>query len=137
MVNVLACAQADIPELAKLNRQLIEDEQADNPMTEAQLARRMEEFLGAGYRAFFFEADGSRVGYALVDVTKTPLYLRHFFICREHRRQGYGREAFFALLGHLRVSEMDLDVYVWNHRGILFWKSLGFAARSMNMRLKK
>lgn len=136
MVNILACAQADIPELARLNRQLIEDEQADNPMMEAQLARRMEEFLGAGYRAFFLEADGNRVGYALVDITKSPLYLRHFFICREHRRQGYGRAAFFALLRHLRVSEMDLDAYVWNRRGIEFWKSLGFTERSLNMRLK-
>ncbi len=136
MVNVQACTQADIPELAELNRMLIEDEKADNPMTAAQLARRMAEFLGAGYKAFFFQAEGTRVGYALVDFTKSPLYLRHFFICREHRRQGYGRAAFFALLKHLQVSQMDLDVYVWNHRGILFWKSLGFAARSMNMRLK-
>ena len=137
MVNILACTKADIPELARLNRMLIEDEKADNAMTVPQLRRRLEEFLGAGYQAFFLMAQGRRVGYALVDITKTPLYLRHFFVIREYRRMGYGREAFMALLDHLRVSEMDLDVYVWNHRGLQFWKSLGFAARSISMRFKK
>ena len=137
MIGVLSCSKSDIPELARLNRMLIEDEKADSTMTVAQLERRMKGFLASGYQAYFFMADTNRVGYALVDIAKTPLYLRHFFICRDSRRKGHGREAFFALLAHLDVREMDLDVFLWNHRGIAFWKSLGFLPRSFSMRFKK
>jgi ribosomal protein S18 acetylase RimI-like enzyme len=137
MITIQACTQADVPELSRLNRMLIEDEQADNLMTIPQLEQRMAGFLSADYDAFFFAAEGNRVGYALVDQTKTPPYLRHFFICRDCRRMGYGREAFFALLNHLRISEIDLDVYTWNHRGLAFWESLGFSKRCINMRFTK
>jgi ribosomal protein S18 acetylase RimI-like enzyme len=116
---------------------LIEDEKAENNMTIPQLEQRMADFLISEYNAFFFEADGKRVGYALVSMVKAPLYLRQFFICREDRRMGYGKMAFYALLNHLQVSEIDLDVYAWNHRGISFWKSLGFFERCYNMRFKK
>ena len=137
MVNVHACAQADVPELVRLNRMLIEDEQADNAMTAPELERRMAGFLAGVYRAFFFNAEGRRAGYALVDLSKSPVYLRQFFICRDCRRMGYGREALFALLEHLRVSEIDLDVYAWNSRGLAFWQALGFAERCRGMRFQK
>jgi ribosomal protein S18 acetylase RimI-like enzyme len=137
MITIQACTQADVTELSRLNRMLIEDEQADNPMSLPELEQRMAGFLAGDYNAFFFAAEGNRVGYALVDQMKTPPYLRHFFICRDCRRLGYGREAFFALLSHLRISEIDLDVYVWNHRGLAFWESLGFSKRCINMRFTK
>ncbi len=119
-----------------MNRMLIEDEQADNPMTIPQLEERMTAFLRSGYEAFLFEADGKNVGYALVDGTKTPPYLRHFFIGRECRRMGYGKAAFHALLEQLGTREIDIDVFVWNARGLAFWKSLGFAERCLMMRFR-
>ncbi len=137
MINILAATPDHIAELARLNRMLIEDEQAENTMSLPQLEERMAGFLRSGYKAFLFEAAGARVGYALVNMTKTPFYLRQFFICRENRRRGYGKAAFYALLACLQVQEIDIDVYVWNKRGISFWKSVGFTERCYNMRFKK
>ena len=137
MLNVLDCTPNDAEALARLNRMLIEDEKAENTMTLSQLEQRMADFLSSQYRAFFFEAGGKRVGYALVDMSKTPLYLRQFFICRESRRMGYGKTAFHSLLERLQTAEIDIDVYVWNHGGVSFWKSLGFSERCYNMRFKK
>lgn len=137
MMTIQVCTQADVPELSRLNRMLIEDEQADNPMTDAQLEQRMADFLSADYEAFFFAAEDVRVGYALVNRTKDPLYLRQFFICREHRRMGYGREAFFALLNHLKCAAIDIEVYVWNHRALAFWELLGFSKRCIGMRFTR
>ena len=91
MIDLTICTQKDVAALAQMNRLLIEDEKAENSMSLPQLEERMRNFLNTGYSAFFFEADGERVGYALVDMIKTPLYLRQFFIRRESRRRGYGR----------------------------------------------
>ena len=137
MIKVLPCTPDDVVELAELNRLLIEDEKAENTMTLPQLEQRMADFLNADYKAFFFEADGQHVGYALVHMTAAPLYLRQFFICRAYRRMGYGQKSFYALLELLQTTEIDIDVYAWNQRGLSFWKSLGFSDRCYNMRFKK
>jgi ribosomal protein S18 acetylase RimI-like enzyme len=137
MIHVTICTQDDVAALAQMNRMLIEDEKAENSMSLPQLEERMVGFLNTSYRAFFFEVDGERVGYALVDMSKAPLYLRQFFIRRESRRMGFGKMAFSALLEHLKTQEIDIDVYAWNQRGISFWKSLGFTERCYNMRFRK
>ncbi|MDR2933029.1 MAG: GNAT family N-acetyltransferase [Oscillospiraceae bacterium] len=137
MISIHMCTESDIPVLAQLNRMLIEDEKADNNMTISDLEQRMTDFLSSEYKAFFFEADERRIGYALINTAKNPFYLRQFFIGRKNRRMGYGKEAFHALLKHMKVSTIDLDVYAWNHRGISFWKSLGFSERYYNMRFEE
>ena len=137
MINVINCTLHDTVELARLNHMLIEDEKAENTMTLSQLDQRMAGFLNTDYKAFYFETNENRLGYALVNMTTTPLYLRQFFISREYRRMGYGQQSFYALLDQLQTVEIDIDVYTWNQRGIAFWKSLGFSERCYNMRFKK
>ncbi|REJ11946.1 MAG: GNAT family N-acetyltransferase [Paenibacillaceae bacterium] len=117
-----------------MNKQLIEDEQHDNPMNVAQLAERMRGFLSGTYSAWLFVAGDDVKGYALVDHGRHPLYLRQFFICRHCRRQGWGRKGFHLLLQELGTDMIDIDVLVWNMRGRRFWESLGFAGRSIRMR---
>ncbi len=134
MIDLRACTSKDVLELAQMNRMLIEDERAENDMTLAQLEGRMQGFLAGEYRAFLFEKAGERVGYALVNPSAVPVYLRQFFICREKRRTGLGKEAFHALLAHLNLDTIDIDVYVWNETGRAFWQSLGFRARAISMR---
>jgi GNAT superfamily N-acetyltransferase len=75
-------------------------------------------------------------GTALVNASAAPLYLRQFFIRREKRRQGLGRQAFHVLLNHLNIETIDIDVYVWNEAGRAFWKSLGFFERAVSMRYR-
>jgi GNAT superfamily N-acetyltransferase len=136
-MKIVDCSMDDVRLLAEMNRMLIEDEKAETKLSLPQLEERMANFLQTDYRAYFFETDGRVIGYALCNKQKAPIYLRHFFICREERRKGYGKQAFHALLDHLHTGEIDIDVYVWNHSGLAFWESLGFQKRCYAMRYKR
>ncbi|MBO9608838.1 MAG: GNAT family N-acetyltransferase [Paenibacillaceae bacterium] len=133
-MNIRACTDGDLPLLAALNKQLIEDERHDNPMNVEQLAARMKAWIDSEYRAYLFETGGQVVGYALIRHTKQPLYLRHFFIGRDSRRKGYGKLAFAKLLETVGAEQIDIEVLHWNEAGYSFWKSLGFRERSVSMR---
>ena len=103
-----------------------------------ELEARMAGFLSDGYDAYFCLDGGARVvGYALVNMAATPLYLRQFFICRGERRKGYGKEFFSALLEHLNITTIDIEVLSGNEAGVAFWESLGFKRRSIYMRLER
>ncbi|MFC0214143.1 GNAT family N-acetyltransferase [Paenibacillus chartarius] len=133
-VKVCAGKEAELELLAKLNKQLIEDEKHDNPMNVAQLKDRMRAFISTDYRAYLFEANGETAGYALVNHSRQPLHVRQFFICRECRRNGYGRAAFEKLLEQLHTQHVDIEVMYGNEAGYAFWKSIGFVERSIYMR---
>lgn len=136
-MDIRKCILDDVPQLAFFNKQLIEDETSNNPMTIEELEERMTGFLKSEYDAYFFLVDETVVGYALVKKTCTPLYLRQFLIEREYRRKHYGREAFRALLEYLGVERMDIEVLPWNERGMRFWESCGFKEISRYMRFEK
>ncbi len=123
--------------LTRMYRELAEDEKSDTAQTDEQYQQCMEGFLKRGDRAFVFLTGRSVVGYALVMTERKPYYLRHFYISRSKRRKGYGRTAFQILLATLGTDTVDLDVFVWNERGIAFWQSLGFEPRAHLMRLKR
>jgi GNAT superfamily N-acetyltransferase len=135
-VTIQICSDKDLDLLAKLNKQLIEDEKHNNQMKVEQLKERMKGFINSDYRAYKFENLGEIVGYALVNHSRQPLYLRHFFICRQSRRKGYGKMAFKKLLELLNTKDIDIEVMYWNNTGYGFWKSLGFNERSIYMRLE-
>ena len=136
-MNIRVCTAGDVSLLAQLNRQLIEDERSDNAMTLPELEARMRWFLETEYTAYFFYEEGQVVGYALVRHTAQPLYLRQFFIVREHRRKHYGKQAVALLLKTLNTQKIDIEVYTWNERGIRFWESCGFRPRSLYMRYEQ
>ena len=136
-MSLMVCSEAESGLLAAMNKELIEDEQSDNQMTENQLKERMEGFLRGSYHAYLLKAGDDVVGYALCDMAKTPIYLRQFFIKREFRRRGYGEKAVTLLMKELHARHLDIEVYVWNQRGIAFWKSCGFRERSIYMRHTK
>ena len=136
-MKIIRCSKEDIPQLAVYNKQLIEDEKSDNPMSVPELEKRMENFLNTEYDAYFFEVDKAIVGYALVKKSCSPLYLRQFFISREYRKNHCGTEAFHALLNYLNVDSIDIEVLSGNEPGNRFWESLGFKEVSRYMRLKK
>ncbi len=129
-------AHDDLDILACMNKNLIEDEKHDNKMNVAQLRDRMKGFIDSNYDAYLFMKDSEVVGYALVDMSREPLYIRHFYISREHRRCGYGRIALSELLQLLCTNRVDIEVMYWNEVGISFWKSMGFKERSIYMRLE-
>ena len=137
-MKIIPCTQADTEILAAMNKQLIEDERHDNPMDIPQLQERMAGFLSGDYIAVFCADDKSNIlGYALVNKTASPLYLRQFFICRESRRKGYGKQFFSQLLEYLGTDMIDIEVIVWNEAGKAFWENLGFQPRSIYMRYEE
>ncbi|MCL6613628.1 MAG: GNAT family N-acetyltransferase [Firmicutes bacterium] len=136
-MNLLLCTEEHLDLLVHMNKQLIEDERHDNPMTLQELKERMRMFISTSYKAFIFQKDGQVIGYALVDMTRKPLYLRQFFIDRGCRRKGFGATAFHLLLEELKTDTIDIEVLSWNEAGIGFWKSLGFKERSIYMRYER
>lgn len=134
-MKLTKCACSDLPLLAERNRHLIEDEGSENPMSVPELENRMSGFLSNGYTAYLFWKDEKPVGYALVDMTKTPYYLRQFFIARDSRRKRFGKAAFSLLLRELNCNTIDIDVLTGNESGLAFWKSLGFQESWRHMRL--
>ena len=136
-MKIIKCGKDAVPQLAIFNKQLIEDEKSDNPMTIHELENRMDDFLKTEYDAYFFEANNAIVGYALVKTSCSPLYLRQFFIGREYRKNHCGTEAFHALLEYLNVDSIDIEVLSGNEQGNRFWESLGFKEVSRYMRLRK
>lgn len=133
-IQLKPCSYEDLNLLAVLNKQLIEDEGHDNPMNTEQLKQRMKLFLDSDYCGWLFLSGGKAVGYALVNMKRSPLYLRQFFICRENRRSGFGKLFFQMLLSHLGVETIDLEVLACNERGRAFWESMGFRERSLYLR---
>jgi len=136
-MRIKDCFFEDIQLLAKLNQMLIEDERAETKLSLPQLESRMADFIKSEYKAFLIYENEEIIGYALCNMQKEPIYLRQFFVCRDKRRKGYGRQAFQTLLDHLNTKEIDIDVYVWNESGIAFWESIGFEKRYYSMRYKK
>jgi ribosomal protein S18 acetylase RimI-like enzyme len=137
MLTLRVCTEEDLELLAELNKQLIEDELHDNTMNIEQLKVRMRQFIRTDYNAYLFEREDEMIGYALVDHTRKPLYVRQFFICRDQRRNRYGKLAFEMLLERLDTEDIDIEVMHGNETGYAFWKSLGFRERSIYMRRNK
>lgn len=114
--------------LAELNHQLIRDEGHRNPMTVPQLAKRMKSWLRGEYRAVLFAQRRRIVAYALYRNDGDAVYLRQFFVGREHRRRGVGRRAMEILTREIipRGTRLRLEVLVHNRAGHQFWKAVGF-----------
>ena len=136
-IIIQKCTLEDVPQLALLNKRLIEDEKSNNSMSIKELEVRMQGFLNTEYSAYFFVIQKNVVGYALVKNSCNPLYLRQFLIDRKYRKMHYGTEAFRALLKYLNVSCIDIEVLPWNEPGIRFWDSLGFHEMSRYMRFEE
>lgn len=125
---------SDLALLVRMNIDLVADERYDRPMKDADMAIRMDRFIhDPAYAVYVFEVNGENAGYAVVELEKSPLYLRHFFIQHDFRRSRVGTRCFHLLLETLKTDRMDLDVMIWNERGCGFWKSLGFRERCIMM----
>lgn len=119
----------DVPLLARLNRQLVEDEGARTRLTLDGLEDRMRRWLRGEYKATIFELAGEPVAYALYRKFDGGTHLRQFFVVRHARRRGIGRRAIELLLERVLASEatIELGVLAHNRRALDFWKAVGFA----------
>ncbi len=118
----------DAPLLARLNKQLIEDEGHSNPMTVPELEIRMRGWLEGAYAAVLFQEQGAVVAYALYRPEGEGIYLRHLFVARERRRQGVGRRALELLLTRIWPANARITVEALAHNApaLAFYRALGF-----------
>ena len=139
-IRVRPATRADLKLVARMNKELIEDEGHRNPMTVDQLEQRAAGFMDeSGWRIDLFEQAGSVVGYAtwkLEDDNTEPsgkrVYLRQFYVALESRGGGVGRQALNALMGREFPADTRvlLEVMQSNPGGQQFWSRMGFAPYS-------
>lgn len=142
-LTIILATTNDSRLLAQLNRSLIEDEGSRNPMSMEELERRMRLWLENRYKAVLFQVEDNVVGYCLYEERRDEyfsdnvvIYIRQFFIDRDKRGQGLGRDAFEQLTNEIfpRGSQVELDVLASNQGGQGFWQRLGFKSYYINLR---
>jgi GNAT superfamily N-acetyltransferase len=123
--------------LAGMNKRLILDEGHRNQMTVPELAQRMTSWLRTDYEAVLFDEAEVVVAYALFRRDADSVYLRQFFVEREHRRRGVGGAAFAILRREVWSVEdrVTLEVLVGNTGAREFWKAVGFSDYAIAMEL--
>lgn len=136
-MNIVLATMADINLLTEMNIQLREDEKIDNAMTNEQVKERMYERLSSTCKAYLFSNEQEIYGYALVDHSRTPVYLCQIYIQPEYRSHGFGRKYFIKLLEFLNIKEIDVEVLMWNERAQQFYKDIGFNERYIGFRYNK
>jgi GNAT superfamily N-acetyltransferase len=121
-------AESDLDLLAEWNHQLIQDEGHRNPMTVPQLRDRMKGWLEGEYTALLFLIDGEPVAYGLYREDPEELHLRQFFVAREQRRKGIGRQAMAFMRREIWpiAKRLTVGVLFHNRAGIHFWHSMGY-----------
>ena len=125
--------------LAELNRQLDEDEPHPYPLPLAALTDRMTRWIESGeYEVLLFRRGARVAGYVAWRVEDRGAYLRHFFICRDQRRQGWGRAAMQQLCREIFPKErpIQIEATIGNEAGIAFWRAIGFQDFGLSMELK-
>lgn len=143
-MEVKKCTMADLDDLTLWTMQATVDMREDSPWGPvpespellADSRKMMEIYLTReSYDVYEFLVEGEPVGHLVVD--KADRYpgpmVENFFIRREFRRRGYGTQALHALMEHLSVSALDLDVFCWNKRAMSFYESFGFKPISLHM----
>jgi GNAT superfamily N-acetyltransferase len=136
-MNWRLATKKDCRLLAELNHQLIADEGHRNPMTVPQLETRLRNWLEEGYEAALFEKNGQMAAYALYQTQPEEVYLRHFFVVRQRRRQGIGREAMRLLREHIwpRSRRLAVSVLVHNQGAVQFWRAMGYRDYCLTMEI--
>lgn len=125
--------------LAQLNRQLDEDEPHPHPLPLSALTERMCRWIDSGeYEVLLFRRGERVTGYAVWRVEDRGAYLRHFFICRDQRRQGWGRAAMRLLRREVFPPDrpVQIEAAIGNKAGIAVWRAIGFEDFGLSMELK-
>lgn len=130
--------QADVPWLARMNKQLIRDENHRNKMAVPELEQRMADFLRADYSAVIVTCARHDIGYALYRPDEYGIYLRQLFIKSDMRRKGIGRRVIEWLKNNpwKGCKRIRTDVLVGNPSAIDFWKAVGFADYCITMEME-
>lgn len=128
----------DVPLLARLNRELIDDEGHRNPMSVPELEARMRGWLAGEYCAVLFEREGQVVAYVLYRAEASDIYVRHLYVVRGARRQGIATAALRLLAREVWPPDtrISLDVLVDNAGTLAFYRALGFQPYALTLEIE-
>lgn len=136
-MKICAATELDLDKLAKMNRQLIEDEGRRNKMSVLELRERMAVWLQHEYHAAMLYHGDEVVGYVLWRDDGGLIYIRQFFVDRELRRNGLGKEFFAKARQDLWHGKyIRLEVLVGNESGKKFWRAVGFKDYAITFELQ-
>lgn len=138
-LRIERATRAEAPLLAELNLQLDEDEPHPYPLPLAALMERMTRWIETGeYEVLLFRRSEGVAGYAAWRMEDRGAYIRHFFICRDQRRRGWGRAAMKLLCRDVLPQGLPVQVEatIGNQAGIAFWRAMGFQDFGLSMELK-
>jgi GNAT superfamily N-acetyltransferase len=134
-ISIRAASREDLPLIASMNAQLIEDEGSRNPMGLMELETRARGWLEDGsWRVEIAERDGGAIGYCVYqhradeyDPALPAVYIRQFFVHRSERSRGVGKKIFAMLaIGFPPRCRVVLEALASNPRGERFWTHVGF-----------
>lgn len=139
-VRIRPHVRGDFPLLARMNRELADDEGHRNPMTIPEMEERFRRFVDEeGWSVDLFQLDDEIVGYSTHRREPDPsnprgqrIFLRQFYIVRHYRRDGLGQAAFNALIVARFHSgeQILLEAIENNPGGRVFWLRMGFTPYS-------
>ena len=134
-----AATARDVPCLARMNQQLIEDEGHRNLMNLAELESRMRSMIEGDYTATLFEWHGQLVAYALWRQEPNWVYLRQFFVARDYRRRGIGLRAVRRLTCEIWPpgKRIRVDVLIGNQPALEFWRAAGFVDYLITLEMER
>jgi GNAT superfamily N-acetyltransferase len=137
-LNFRKARTQDAALLAQLNQQLIQDEGHANAATVSELTERMRQWLATSYAGIIFEDERGVIAYALYQDEPTQIYLRQFFVARDRRRAGLGRQAINILLTQIwpRSKRLTVSVLFHNQPAMAFWKAVGYTEYSMTLEIQ-
>jgi len=129
----------DVPILARMNQQLIEDEDHRNRMSLHELEARMRLLLDGDYLATLFEWDGQIVAYGLWRDEPDWVYLRQFFVVRDFRRRGIGTQAIRVLIDEVwpAAKRIRVNVLIGNRPALEFWRAVGFVDYLITLEMER
>ena len=129
----------DVPTLARMNQQLIEDEGHRTRMSVDQLEARLRTWLDGDYTATLFEWECRLVAYGLWRDEADWVYLRQFFVARNFRRRGFGAEAIRVLAGEVWPANkrIRIDVLIGNRPALDFWRAVGCIDYMMTLEMER
>lgn len=138
-LRIQKATRAETPLVTELNRQLDEDEPHPHPLPLSALTERMARWIQTGEYEVLLLRRGERVvGYAVWRPEDRGTYMRHFFICRDQRNQGWGRAAMQLLCRDVFPKDrpIQIEAAIGNKAAIAFWRAIGFQDFGLSMELK-
>jgi GNAT superfamily N-acetyltransferase len=130
---------ADVPILARMDQQLIEDEGHRNPMNLTELEMRMRSMLDSDYTATLFEWESQVVAYGLWRDEPEWVYLRQFFVTRDFRHRGIGARAIRVLADEVWPADkrIRVNVLIGNRPALEFWRAVGFVDYLITLEMER